>query len=111
MRTRTLQRDCDALHQCTDNNGHAALPAGSKGDCVHIKGSGGQEGQSAGEALEHHLKNFLDPSTGRRRLTCLSRQSIPADIRTHDNVAECALQLQACLQQPAMADFSAIVTH
>lgn len=34
-----------------------------------------------GEAFAEHLKQFMDPETGARRLTCVSRERIPEDLR------------------------------
>ena len=44
----------------------------------------------SGEAFEQHMKQFIDPDTGERKLTCISRARIPEDLRHGDLATEWA---------------------
>ena len=75
---------------CNCVSQQAAFVAGSKQSCPHVNAWPGAEPGMSGEAFEQHMKQFIDPDTGERKLTCISRARIPEDLRHGDLATEWA---------------------
>jgi hypothetical protein len=60
---------------------HSCCHAGRKGACEHVAAWPGDAPGMTDAAFEEQMSKFFDPDTGRKRLTCVSRQRIPEDLK------------------------------
>jgi hypothetical protein len=63
-------------HSCDER----LLGEGDKGSCAHVQAWPGDAPAMSDAAFEQQLRKFMEPISGERRLTCVSRQRIPEDL-------------------------------
>lgn len=76
------------LDSCVCLYSHACVQ--KKQSCPHIDAWPSADAAMTADAFEQHMKQFIDPDTGERRLTCVSRAHIPEDLRHGDRAAQWA---------------------
>jgi hypothetical protein len=67
---------------------HHFLSAVSLACCEHVKASNVPGLRISQEEHSQKWRKFLDPATGKRRLTCKSRQAIPEDVDLSERASE-----------------------
>jgi hypothetical protein len=88
-----IRTRCSCAHVAAHCNAvwrEYCVDAGKKQSCPHVEAWPAAEPGMTSDAFEEHMKEFLDPETGERRLTCVSRAVIPEHLRKGGRAADWA---------------------